>query len=137
MFYAISWFLALALLALWSVACWGVHAVTVWAVSGAGTLASSGPAVVDKVVLPDWLAVWLPPALAQEFGGMIAPIGPVIQAALEAVPALSGAVSVLARAVWGLGALALMALAVGAHVLIAVLKRRKTSPATLAGAGVR
>jgi len=137
MFYAISWSLALALLALWSVACWSAHAVTLWAVSGAGTLAGSGPAVVDQVALPDWLAVWLPPALAQEFGAMIASAGPVVQAALEAVPALSGAVSVLAWAVWGLGALTLMALAVGAHVLMAVLKRRKTSPVTLAAAGVR
>lgn len=137
MFYAISWFLALALLALWSVACWGVHAVTVWAVSGAGTLASSGPAVVDKVVLPDWLAVWLPPALAQEFGAMLASTGPVVQAALEAVPALSGAVSVLAWVVWGVGALVLMALAAGAHVLISVFKRRTTGPGTLGAATVR
>lgn len=125
MFYAISWFLALALLALWSVACWSAHAVTLWAVSGAGTLASSGPAVAEQAVLPDWLAVWLPPALAQEFGSLVASIGPVIQGALEAVPALSGAISLLAWAVWGLGALVLLALAVGIHVLIAVLKRSK------------
>lgn len=137
MFYAISWFFALTLLGLWSVACWGVHAVAVWAVSGAGTLASSGPAVVDQVVLPDWTAVWLPPALAQEFGGMIASIGPIIQAALESVPALSGAISLLAWVIWVLGALALLALAVGAHVLIAVLKRRTASPGMLGAAAAR
>ena len=33
MFYAINWFLSLALLALWSLACWALHAVTVWVVS--------------------------------------------------------------------------------------------------------
>lgn len=130
MFYAISWFLALALLALWSAACWSAHAVTLWAVSGAGTLAGSGPAVVDQVVLPDWLAVWLPPALAQEFGSLVASIGPVIQGALEAVPALSGAISLLAWAVWGVGALVLLALAVGAHVLIALLKRNRAGTGT-------
>lgn len=129
MFYAISWFFALALLALWSMACWGVHALTVWAVSGAGTLAGGGPAVVDKVVLPDWVAVWLPPALAQEFGVWIAAAGPAVQSALEAVPALSGAISVLAWAVWGVGTLVLLALAVGIHLLIAVLKRSKSSAA--------
>lgn len=130
MFYAISWFLALALLALWSVACWSAHAVTLWAVSGAGTLAGSGPAVVDQVVLPDWLAVWLPPALAQEFGSLVASIGPVVQSALEAVPALSGAISLLAWAVWGVGALVLLALAIGAHVLIALLKRNRNGTGT-------
>ena len=124
MFYAISWFFSLALLALWSMACWGVHAVTVWAVSGAGTLAGSGPALAGQVVLPDWVAVWLPPALAQEFGVWIASAGPVVQSALEAVPALSGAISVLAWVVWGVGALVLLALAIGIHVLIAVLRRR-------------
>ena len=36
MFYALNWFLSLALLALWSLACWGMHVVTVWAVSSAG-----------------------------------------------------------------------------------------------------
>lgn len=127
MFYAISWFLALALLALWSVACWSAHAVTLWAVSGAGTLTGSGPAVVDQVALPDWLAIWLPPALAQEFGVWIAAAGPVVQSALEAVPALSGAISVLAWAVWGVGALVLLAVAVGIHLLIALLKRSKGS----------
>lgn len=137
MFYAISWFLALALLALWSLACWSAHALTLWAVTGAGTLAGSGPAVADQVVLPDWLAVWLPPALAQEFGSLVASIGPVIQGALEAVPALSGAISVLAWAVWGLGAVVLLALAIGAHVLIAVLQRRSTGAAAASAAVAR
>lgn len=134
MFYAISWFLALALLALWSLACWSAHALTLWAVSGAGTLAGSGPAVVDKVVLLDWLSIWLPPALVQEFGSVLASIGPVLQSALETVPALSGAISVLAWAVWGVGALVLVALGVGIHLLIALLKRSKTSPGTPAAA---
>ena len=135
MFYAISWFLALALLALWSLACWSAHALTLWAVSGAGTLAGSGPAVVDKVVLPDWLSIWLPPALAQEFGSVLASVGPLIQSALEAVPALSGAISLMAWAVWGLGAVVLVALAVGVHVLIAVFQRRSTG-AAVAGAAM-
>lgn len=134
MFYAISWFLALALLALWSLACWSAHALTLWAVSGAGALAGSGPAVVDKVVLPEWLSIWLPPALAQEFGSVLASVGPVIQSALEAVPALSGAISLLAWAVWGVGALVLLALGVGIHLLIALLKRSKAGPGTPAAA---
>ncbi len=127
MFYAISWFLALALLALWSLACWSAHAVTVWAVSGAGGLANGAPTAMEKIALPDGLTVWLPPALVQEFGVWVASAGPVVQSALEAVPALSGAISVLAWAVWGVGALVLLALAVGIHVLIAVLKRSKGS----------
>lgn len=136
MVYAITWFLSFMLLALWSLACWGAHAVTVWAVGSAGALAG-GTATMDAVLLPEWIKVWIPPQLAEEIGAMFASVGPVVQAALETVPALSGAVSVLAWVIWGLGALVLLALAVGAHVLIAVLKRRKTGPATLGVAGVR
>ena len=44
MFYAISWFAVLSLLALWSLAAWALHAVAVWTVSNAGALtgAASG-----------------------------------------------------------------------------------------------
>jgi len=136
MFYAITWFLSFMLLALWSLACWGVHAVTVWAVGSAGALAG-GSAAMDAVLLPEWIKVWIPPQLAEEFGAMIASAGPVVQAALETVPALSGAVTVLAVVIWGLGALALLALAVGAHVLIAVLKRRTTSAGVSGAARVQ
>ena len=95
MFYAITWFLSFMLLALWSLACWGAHAVTVWAVGSAGAIAG-GTATMDAVLLPEWLKVWIPPQLAQELGGVIASVGGVVQAALATVPALSGAVSVLA-----------------------------------------
>lgn len=133
MFYAISWFLSFMLLALWSLACWGVHAVTVWAVSNAGAL-SAGTGAMNAVLLPEWLRGWIPPQLTQDFQAMIASVGPMVQSLLETVPALAGAVSVLAWAIWGLGAVVLVALAIGAHVLIAVFKRRsvgRSAPAAV------
>ena len=131
MFYALSWVLSFALLALWSLVCWGTHAVTVWAVASAGALAG-GTAAMGTVFVPAWLGAWIPPELATEFQALIASLGPMVQAALETVPALAGIVTVLAWAVWGLGALTLLGLAIGAHVLIAVLKRR-SKPAALPG----
>ncbi len=128
MFYALTWFLSFAFLALWSLACWGLHTVTVWAVASAGALAG-GTAAMGAVFIPGWLSAWIPPELAVEFQSLITSLAPMVQAALEAVPALSGTVTVLAWAIWGLGAVALLALAVGAHVLIAVLKRRSARPA--------
>lgn len=122
MFYAINWFLSLALLALWSLACWGAHAVTVWVVSNAGTLAD-GSVVADTVLVPGWLKAWMPPELMGQWEAVVASVGPMVQAALEAVPALAGGVTFLAWALWGLGALVLLAVAVGIHVLIALAKR--------------
>lgn len=131
MFYAISWFISFFLLALWSLTCWGLHAVTVWAVSSAGAM-TGGATAINTAVLPDWLRGWIPPQLAQEFGNLIASAGPMVQAALDTMPALAGTVSVLAWAIWALGAVVIAVLAVGAHVLIAVVKRRKVAPGTLA-----
>lgn len=134
MFYALSWFFSLALLALWSVACWGLHALTVWTVTSAGALAG-GTAAMGTVLVPTWLGAWIPPELASEFQSLIASLAPMVQAALETVPFLSGAVSVLAWVIWGLGAAMLLALAVGAHVLIALFKRRSQRPGTGTGTG--
>ncbi|EJL77018.1 hypothetical protein SAMN05518845_111273 [Variovorax sp. YR750] len=123
MFYAISWFLSSVLLALWSLACWGTHAAVAWAVVNAGALGSGAPAA-GAILVPDWLRAWTPPGLAQELATMIASASSMLQAVLDAVPALSGAITVLAWGVWGLGTAVLVALAVGAHALIAFLKRR-------------
>jgi hypothetical protein len=127
MFYALSWSLSFALLGLWSLACWGLHAAAVWAVAGAGALAG-GTAAMGTVRVPEGLGVWIPPGLAGEFQGLLASFGPWVQWALEAVPALAGGVTVLAWAIWGLGAVTLLGLAIGAHVLIALFKRRGRRP---------
>ena len=77
MFYALNWFVVVALLACWSVTAWALHAVAVWAVSSAGALpgAASG---VATVALPDWLAPWVPPEIAQWASQLLAGLGPVI-----------------------------------------------------------
>ncbi|RYF27791.1 MAG: hypothetical protein EOO33_03100 [Comamonadaceae bacterium] len=127
MFYAISWGLTFMLLGLWSLACWSLHAVTVWAVASAGAFAG-GAGAVDMERVPG-LQGWIPPELAGLLHAMVASIGPMVQSLLETVPALAGVATVLAWAIWGLGALLLIGLAIGGHILIAFLQRRRTSPA--------
>ncbi len=133
MIYAISWFVSLSLLAIWSLLCWGVHAFTVWAMSSAGALATgaagaAGAASVQAILLPAWLQGWVPPELLRSLEGWVTSAGPMLQAALESVPALAGAVTVLAWGIWGLGAVFLIALAVGLHVLIRLLRRNTAAP---------
>ena len=128
MFYAINWFLSLALLALWSLACWALHAVTVWGVSSAGALAG-GSAVADVILMPAWLKAWMPPELMGQWEALVSWAGPIVQSVLEAVPALAGAVTFLVW-VWGLGAVVLVALAAGIHILIALAQRRGGGPGT-------
>lgn len=123
MFYALSWFVVVALLALWSLAAWGLHAVAVWTVTNAGAL--SGPASgVGAIRLPDWLAPWVPPEIALSGSQLLAGLGPVVDSLLQAAPALAGGVAVATWVVWGIGSVLLVMLGAGLHLLIALWRRR-------------
>jgi hypothetical protein len=123
MFYALSWFVVVALLALWSLATWALNAVAVWTVSSASALsgAASGAA---SIALPDWLAPWVPPEIAQKASQLPAGIGPVVDSLLQAVPALAGGVTVATWVVWSTGSVLLVMLGAGLHLLIALWRRR-------------
>lgn len=123
MFYALSWFVVAALIALWSLAAWALHAVAVWSVSNAGAL-SGAASGVGTIRLPDWLAPWVPPEIAQSVSALLAGLGPVVDSLLQAAPALAGGVTVATWVVWGIGSALLVLLGVGLHLLIALWRRR-------------
>lgn len=123
MFYAISWFFVVALLALWSLAAWALHAAAVWAVSNAGTLtgAASG---AGTITVPDWLAPWVPPEAAQWVSQVMAGVAPFVDSLLQAAPALADGLTVATWVIWGMGSILLVLLGVGLHLLIALWRRR-------------
>lgn len=124
MLYALSWFMVLLLLALWSLSVWALNALAVWTLSSAGQL--NLPEVgTEALALPAWLAPWVPPELVQAVASTWAAFGPSVEWLLQAVPLLAGGVSILSWVVWGLGSFLLLLLGGGLHVLIAVLKRKK------------
>jgi hypothetical protein len=123
MFYAVSWIVVFVLLALWSLAAWALHTGAVWAVSNAGALtgAASG---VGSFRLPDWLAPWVPPELAQSSTAMLSGLAPIVDSLLQAAPALAGGLTVATWLIWGVGSLLLVALGAGAHLIVASWRRR-------------
>lgn len=123
MFYALSWFLVVVLLAMWSLAAWALHAVGVWAVSNAGAL-SGAASGASTMALPDWLAPWVPPEVAQWAIQAMAGLAPFIDSMLQAAPALAGGLTVATWVIWGIGSVLLVLLGAGLHVLIALLRRR-------------
>jgi hypothetical protein len=123
MFYALGWFIVVALLALWSLAAWALHAVALWTVSNAGAL-SGAASGASTMALPDWLAPWVPPDIAQWASQLLAGIAPVVDSLLQAAPALAGGVTVATWVVWGLGSVLLVLLGAGLHLLIALWRRR-------------
>ncbi len=123
MFYALSWFFVVALLALWSLAAWALHAVAVWAVSSAGSLtgAASG---ASGITVPDGLAPWVPPEVAQWASQLMAGMAPFVDGLLQAAPALAGGLTVATWVIWGIGSVLLMLLGAGLHLLIALWRHR-------------
>ncbi len=128
MFYAVSWFIVIALLALWSLAAWALNAMAVWTVSNAGALtgAASG---AGAVTVPDWPAPWVPPQIAQWASQLLAGLGPLVDSLLQAAPALAGGVTIATWVIWGVGSALLVLLGAGLHLLIALWRRRSGNAA--------
>ena len=123
MFYALSWFFVVALLALWSLAAWALHAVAVWTVSNAGALAGAASGA-GTIAVPDWLAPWVPPEVAQWASQLMTGLTPLIDSMLQAAPALAGGLTVATWVIWGIGSVLVLLLGAGLHLLIALLRRR-------------
>ena len=123
MFYALSWFLIFFFLALWSLTVWAANAVALWTIAQAGTW--NGATVgAGSLALPDWMAPWVPPELAQALTAMLASVAPMVESLLQSAPALAGGITVAAWVVWALGGLMLLLLGAGLHLLIAMWRRR-------------
>ena len=123
MFYLLSWFLVFGLLALWSLTAWAVHAVAVWSVSNAGALTGVASGV-EGLRLPEWLAPWVPPEIAQAMTSLLAGFAPVVESLIQIAPALTDGLTVVTWVVWGIGSLLLVLLGAGLHLLIAIWRRR-------------
>ena len=136
MFYLINWFVVVALLALWSLAAWALHAAAVWAVSNAGALSGAASGAVSgagSLTLPDWLAPWAPSELAQALTQLMAGLGPLVESLLQTAPALAGGLTVAAWVIWGIGSALLLLLGAGLHLLIALWRRRGGASGLSAG----
>ena len=129
--YVLSWFLIFSLVALWSLLAWAVHAAAVWAVSNASALtgaASDAASGAAGLLLPEWLARWLLPEVAQALTSMLSGLAPALESLLQAAPALAGGLTVATWVLWGLGCALLVVLGAGLHLLIALWRRRGGGP---------
>ncbi|MGE5666283.1 MAG: hypothetical protein ACM3ZD_06605 [Betaproteobacteria bacterium] len=127
MLYALTWFSVLGLFALWSLAAWAMHAAAVWAVSSAGALtgvASDAATGAEGLLLPEWLASWVPPELAQALDSLVSGLAPAVESLLQLAPALAGGLTVATWVLWGIGSALLILLGAGLHLLIVMWRRR-------------
>ncbi len=126
MWYALSWLMVIALLAMWSLAAWALHGVPDWMAANAAVLRGAASDAFP-ITVPDWLAAWIPPAVAQWDSLLLEGLTPFVDSLLRIAPALAGGLTVLIWVIWGLGSALLIALGVGLHLLIAMRRRRDVS----------
>ncbi|OYT99214.1 MAG: hypothetical protein CFE40_04860 [Burkholderiales bacterium PBB1] len=126
MFYALSWFFVVTLLALWSLVAWALHAIAVWTVSNAATLTGVASGA-DVIAVPGWLALWVPPEVAQWANRLMADVVPFVDDLLMAAPSLADGLNVATWVIWGIGSLLIVMLGAGLHLVIALWRRRGSS----------
>jgi hypothetical protein len=126
MFYALSWFVVFVLLALWSLAAWGFHAIAAWTIANAAGL-QGGAGDVLSLQVPDWLAPWVPPELASTLPAMLSALTPTAEFLLGLAPEFAGVLSVAVWVIWAVGSVLLIVLGIVVSGVIAVLRRRRSA----------
>jgi len=121
MAYVVGWVLVLLLLALWSSLVWAVQSFLAGLLAHAGSVSSGG------WNLPDSLRDWLPTALADWLVSTVETLSPQLQGLVNALPSLSGGVTVLAWVVLVLGALVLLVFGLAIHVGVALWRKSRHS----------
>jgi hypothetical protein len=108
------WSSFLILVLLWTGMAMVAVSVSDWAMG----LLGSGTALSDQVAalnLPAWVSLWVPPELVTAIQGTITDTLAMVGPWLPSPDTLSMLMSVLVWGAWGVGALLLLALALGAH----------------------
>ena len=136
MWHGVAWLATGFLLALWSLGAWALHGVAQWGAGLAGTKAAGAAGGLAEVANqvgalkpPEWLAVWLPPGVQEQWGAMVSAFTPWVEVALTHAPSLVAWLAPAIWVVWALGGLLLLVLGGGLSALILVIKRRRPSPA--------
>lgn len=122
---AISWFLILVLLAIWSVGVWGLHSLVAWSITGVGALANHSKSA-EQIALPEWAALWAPSELMLAIKASTETVLPWIYSALSALPNAVGWLSPLTWLLWSIGFAILVIGGVALHALIAVARKGAT-----------
>ena len=120
MFFAMTWILVLAFLAIWSAVVSGVHALVLWSLAGVGGLVDQPQ---HMATLPGWIAVWVPPDWDLAFKAITEAVLPMVESALSALPSAAQWLTPLAWMSWGIGVLVLVGAGLAVTALISLTRR--------------
>lgn len=117
------WTVVGVLLAVWSATVW----LGQWLLSA--LLGGAGHLPVQALALPEAWTRWLPQGVSESIAQFIETAQPVLQTALDQMPALAGGVTVLAWVVWAVGAGLLLAAGIASHAGLRWWQRHQQPPA--------
>ena len=120
MLIAMTWILAVTLLAIWSVAVWVLHALVHGSLTHVGALVDQ-PQHLEA--LPEWIAVWLPPDWVLTFKAITAAVLPVVESAFSVLPSAAHWLTPLAWVSWGLGLVIVVGGGLAVTALISMTRR--------------
>lgn len=129
-YYVLTWLLVGLLAALWSLASWALHSVSMWTVTALGSQAEGLPTLgarLSDLQVPVWLAPWLPEGLLRSLGEWVDLIAPMLKSLLESMPALGDWISPLIWLAWGLGIFLLLLLGAGLSLLLKLMQSKAAS----------
>lgn len=127
MFYALSWFVVLVLLALWSLTAWSVHALGAWTASSAGSVAEAA-ASSNVMRLPEWLAPAVPAEVVEFLSSMVSSIAPMLSNLADPGPTIISGWAWAMWTIWAIGSLLLLACGALVHTLKARWRRSGSPP---------
>jgi hypothetical protein len=122
MFIVLSWLLVVILLVTWSIGVWMTHSVLVWSISGVGAIAGQ-QRQVPILEVPDLIALWVPPELLAAIQDGANAALPMMDSAFAFLPSVAGWLTAITWGVWGIGALALIAIGAVLHLIILSMLR--------------
>jgi hypothetical protein len=123
--HVLIWSVIGMLAAAWSLAAWAVHSLIAW-IGDHGAGMDNWYEAIDRFTLPFWLEPWFSSETLALLKTLLVHIGPLLEKAVAAIPALLDWLTPLFWMTWGAGVLMLLAL--GALLSAIVRFASKTRP---------
>lgn len=121
---ALVWGVFVVLMLGWTGLAWVSAELTQWMLTGLGTgEATQAAQTVATWPVPAWLSLWISPEFVTSMQAMLVDVTAWVSAIFPTAQGLSSVIVVLIWVCWGIGALTLLALAVGLHWFASRLNR--------------
>lgn len=127
MIHAAIWIVVALIFGAWTLLAWTADSVLNWPGWDSDALAT-WPLWLDSLQPPVWLAPWLPQAWLDDTRTWLLDAGPEIQAWLQQMPDLRGALGFIVWAAWLIGAGMMLLMGIAGSAMVKLFAPKRTTP---------